>query len=137
MAFTEKTKSAAGVFSFPQLYSEELLRDSQARLDRAAAFAAPDSRTARRVAFVQAGLTYTRLTMENIRLMSGYWKKKDEAVAAQVRKNWEEIEKLLAANPQAINAGPVRAQTPRMAGLHPDFPPPKPKKGQADDLDLK
>ena len=127
----------SGVFSFPKLYTPELLRASQSRLDRAAAAVPPDSVFARRIAFVQAGLDYTRLTMENIRMMEGYWKTKDAAIAAKVKENWSTIEQLIAANSPAINAGPVRAITPRMAGLHPDSPAKKVKAARAIELDLK
>ena len=46
-------------------------------------------------------------------------------------------EKLVAANPYAVNWGPDRPGTPRMLGLHPDHPPAKEKKPRANDLDLK
>ena len=95
-----------------------------------------DSIFAKRVAFIQAGLTYTRMTMENISLMDRYWKVKDDALAAKVKQNWVAIEKLVADHPYAINWGPVRPTTPRMQGLHPDNPPPKTKKKRANDLDL-
>jgi hypothetical protein len=127
----------SSVFGFPKLYSPELLRTSQARLDRAAAAVPADSLYARRVAFVQAGLDYTRLTVENIGLMAGYWTTKDAAVAARVKENWSKIEQLIAAHPHAINGGPVRSITPRMAGLHPDFPAKKVKPARAIELDLK
>ncbi len=61
MAFTAKNDEA-GIFSFPQLYTADLLRESQARLDRAAAAVPADSIHAKRVAFIQTGLTYTRMT---------------------------------------------------------------------------
>jgi Domain of unknown function (DUF4838) len=135
MAFTTKN-GEAGVFTFPQLYTADLLRDSQARLDRAAAAVPADSLHAKRVAFIRAGLTYTRMTVENITLMDRYWKKKDDSLAAQVKQNCTALEKLVANHPYAINWGPVRPTTPRMAGLHPDSPPPKVKKKRANDLDL-
>jgi hypothetical protein len=138
MAFTAENLEA-GVFDFPKLYTPELLRDSQAKLDAAKEAAKSGGELyQKRVAFVQAGFTYTTLVLENIRLMDGYWKKKDAAVAAKVLENWQEIERVVAAHPHAINWGPVRAQTPRMAGLHPKFPPAKKKKTAkkaVDDLD--
>jgi hypothetical protein len=135
MAFTKKN-GEAGIFAFPQLYTADLMRESQARLDRAAAAVPADSIHAKRVAFIQVGLTYTRMTLENIALMDRYWKKKDDAIAAQVRQNWNAIEKLVTEQPYAINWAPVRHITPRMAGLHPDSPPPKVKKKRVTDLDL-
>ena len=139
MTFTSEQMEAE-VFDFPKLYTPELLRESQLRLDAAAAAvkeAAPIYR--QRVEFVQAGLTYTTLIVDNIRLMDGYWKKKDPTVAAKVVANWKEVERVIAAHPHAINGGPVRPITPRMAGLHPESAgPPKKKKGakkKPDDLD--
>jgi hypothetical protein len=134
-AFTAKNNEA-GVFTFPQLYTPELLRASQTRLDAATAAVPADSMFARRVAFIQAGLDYTRLTTETIGLMGGYWQKQDDTIAARVRTNWDSVEKFVAANPFAINWGPVRSGTPRMTGLHPDDPKPKPKKQRKNDLDL-
>ena len=75
--------------------------------------------------------------MENIGLMDRYWKKKDEAIASQVRKNWQSIEQLIAAHPYALNPGPIRPGTPRMVGLHPDHPNKKIKPQRAIELDLK
>ena len=135
MTFTAKN-GEAGVFSFPQLYTEALLRESQARLDRAAVAVPADSIHAKRVAFVQAGLTYTKIQLENIALMDRYWKKKDDAIATQVKTNWGTIEKLVADHPYSINWGPVRPIAPRMVGLHPDHPNPKAKKAKPNDLDL-
>lgn len=134
-AFVAKNEDA-GVFAFTKLYTPELLRDSQTHLDRAMAAVPAGSTFAKRVAFVQVGLTYTKMVVENIRLMAGYWAKKDDAVAAQVKANWDTIAKLIGVNAPAINAGPVRPTTPRMAGLHPDNPPAKGKKGpKVNDLD--
>ncbi|MES2594898.1 MAG: DUF4838 domain-containing protein [Verrucomicrobiota bacterium] len=136
MAFTAKNLEAE-VDDFPQLYTADVLSASQARLDRAAAAVPADSVYAKRVAFVQAGLTYTRMTLENIALMDRYWQKKDEAIAAQVKANWAALEKHVAAHPGSINWSAVRPITPRMAGLHPDSAKPKPKKKvRANDLDL-
>jgi len=126
-----------GVFSLPKLYTPELLRDSQARLDRAAAAVSADSLYAQRVAFVRAGYDYTRLTLENIELMAGYWKTKDAAVAAKVKENWSAIQQLIAANPPALNGGPLRPQTKRMAGLHPDSPAKRINAARSIELDLK
>jgi len=137
MAFTAKN-SEAGVFTFPQLYTPDLLAASQTRLDRAAAAVPADSLFARRVAFIQTGLTYTRLTVESLLLMERYWQKKDEALAAQVEANWQAREKAVAAHPYSINWSAVRPTTPRMQGLHPGSPPPKAKKKVrvVNDLDL-
>ncbi|QIF01041.1 DUF4838 domain-containing protein [Roseimicrobium sp. ORNL1] len=139
MAFTAENLEA-GVFDFPKLYTPELLRDSQTNLDAAKEAAKSSSEVyQRRVEFVQAGLTYTALILDNIRLMDGYWKKKDPAVAAKVLENWKEVERVIAEHPPAINAGPVRPITPRMVGLHPEYPDRAKKKKTAkkavDDLD--
>ena len=49
--------------------------------------------------------------------------------------NWEEMERLCKEHPYAINWGPVHPATPRMNGLHRDYPDPKWKPNQANDLD--
>jgi hypothetical protein len=97
----------------------EHLRRGAARLE-----SAPD-RYRQRVEFVRAGLTFTRLLVANIGLMSRYWRQPDEGIAEQVQKNWQAIEALCEEQPFAVHWGPVRPQTPRMRGLHPDFPNPK------------
>ncbi|TDU64154.1 uncharacterized protein DUF4838 [Prosthecobacter fusiformis] len=139
MAFTAQN-GEADVFGLKDLYTEALLSESQARLTRAAAAVPAESVYARRVAFVQAGLTYTRLQADNIRLMEGYWKKKNPEIATQVRANWKEIDSVIAAHPYALNAGPIRPGAPRTLGLHPDHGRAKvkkvSKKAKADDLDL-
>lgn len=75
MAFTAKNLDG-GVFLFPELYTPELLRESQGRLDRAAAAVPAGSVYQRRVAFVQVGLDYTRLIMENVTLMGAIGKRR-------------------------------------------------------------
>jgi hypothetical protein len=95
-----------------------------------------DSVFAQRVAFIQAGLTHTKLVIDTITLMDGYWKKKDPAVADRVKQNWAAMEKNAADHPYSINWGPLRPNTPRAAGLHPDGPPPKQKRERTYDLDL-
>ena len=60
------------------------------------------------IAFVEAGLRYTRLVVENAGLMTGYWKKPDAAVATKVRENWKLLEAVAAEQPYAINPSPVR-----------------------------
>jgi hypothetical protein len=89
----------------------------------------------KRVAFVRAGLTYTELLVDTIKTMESYWRKKDDRLARQALTNWKEMERLCNENPYAINWGPVRSTTPRMMGLHPDYPNPKWKPNRANDLD--
>jgi hypothetical protein len=125
-----------GVFHFPKLYTAERFRAAEAHLQRARAAAAQAPGPYRqRVEFVRAGLDFTKLVIENAALMRGYWQKKDDAVAARVRANWEAMERLCAAHPYAINWGPCRPGTERMLGLHPDHPNPKVNPKQLKDLD--
>lgn len=136
MAFVKEHGYGAGVFHFPKLYTEELLQKSGELLERAAAKvkAAPEIYR-RRVAFVQAGLEYSRLLIEDIKLMNSYWWKPNDQIATEVLANWEAREKLCQQHPFAINWGPVRPTTPRMRGLHPEFPNPKYKPSNPNDLD--
>jgi len=39
----------------------------------------------------------------------------------KVREDWAEIERIVKDNPYSLNWGPIRPQTPRMRGLHPDY----------------
>ncbi len=131
MAFVEKYNFNTERRHFPDLYTDELLASAGDHLKAAAAKTngAPEI-FGKRVAFIQAGLDYTKLSVENIAAMETYWDSPDEAVATKVRENWKEIERICEANPYAINWGPVRPITPRMAGLHPDHPDPKRKKSK-------
>lgn len=136
MAYVAKHGYESGVFNLPRLYTAELLSEADEQLRRAAAQVdkGPDVYR-RRVGFVQAGLYYQRRLMEIIGWMQSYWENKDEAVAAKVLANWEVIQRLCEEHPYAINWGPVRPSTPRMAGLHPQHPNPKWKPKPAADLD--
>ncbi len=125
-AFGDEYGYGAAVSDLPGLYTDELLAEADAHLRRAAAGLddGPD-RYRRRVEFVRAGLTYTKLQVENIALMAQYWEQQDEGIAERVKKNWQAIQALCERHPYAVNWGPVRPQTPRMRGLHPDYPNPK------------
>jgi hypothetical protein len=126
MKFVEEHGYGGGAFNFPQLYTEELLREAGGHLQTAAEKVgdAPEIHR-KRVEFIQAGLTFTELLMENIGAMDSYWRKKDDSIAKRVIANWERMERLCQNHPYAINWSPVRPSTPRMIGLHPDYPNPK------------
>ncbi len=137
----KKHGGRAGLAKFTELYNKTLLQQAKNHLDRAKARVKDDPDIyRRRVDFVAAGFEYTRLMVENIHLMEHYWAKPDEQLGKKVRRNWERIQKILATTPYALNPGPVRPSTPRMAGLHPDFPArkwkPNPKSKRPEDLDL-
>jgi hypothetical protein len=135
MAYVEKHGYGAGAFNLPRLFTTELLRQSDEYLRQVSAGvgAAPEI-FRERVEFVRAGLTFTQLMIDNINAMESYWRKKDDAIAKKVLANWAAMEQLCAAHPYAINWGPVRPSTPRMIGLHPDYPNPK-WKPRVNDLD--
>ncbi|MCL4205958.1 MAG: DUF4838 domain-containing protein [Pirellulaceae bacterium] len=149
MAYVEQLGYEAGAFNLPQLYTDDLLSRASGHLQRAAAVidTEPAGERAdllgRRIAFVRAGLAFTQLCVENIGSMQGYWNERDEMVAQRVRENWQRMERICQEHPYAINWGPVRPTTPRMLGLHPDYPNPKwkasvkskPNAKQPDDLD--
>lgn len=136
MEYVQEHGYGGGVFNFPKLYSDTLLKQADDHLLKAEKRVASASKKYReRVAFVRAGLTYTGLLIDTIRNMESYWRKKDKAVAEHVIANWEEAQRLCEQNPFAINWGPVRPTTPRMLGLHPDYPNPKWKPAKVNDLD--
>jgi hypothetical protein len=142
MAYVKEHGYQAGIFNLPQLYTDDLLRraDDQLRQASAAAGSGPEI-CRRRVDFVRAGLEFSRRALATIRYMDGYWSEPDPQVADRVRDNWEQMQRICEEHPYAINWGPVRPTTPRMLGLHPDYPNPKWKTGQKtrtkkpDDLD--
>lgn len=136
MAYVAKYGYGAGVMSLPRLYSPELLQQADEHLMQALAAVEKSPAVFRlRVEFVKAGADYTNLLIANMNDMRSYWKNQDKNIGDRVVKRWQTIEELVAANPYAINWGPVRPSTPRMAGLHPEFPNPKWKPGDLDDLD--
>ena len=136
MAYVAEYGYSSGALSFPRLYSKELLDQAGTHLMRAATAVADGPQIyQQRVAFIQAGATFTSLLIANINDMRSYWKNKDEDIGTRVVNRWETMEELCLQNPYAINWGPVRPSTPRMIGLHPDYPNPKLKPGDLDDLD--
>lgn len=140
-AHVAKHGGRAGLSKFTELYTADLLKRAKRELDRAVAdVAAGPELYRRRVEFVAAGFDYTHRMVENIHFMEHYWAKPDEQVAKKVLANWEAIQKIFDAHPYALNPGPLRPTTPRMAGLHPDYPArkwkPQPKSERPQDLDL-
>ncbi|MEQ8785761.1 MAG: DUF4838 domain-containing protein [Pirellulaceae bacterium] len=127
----------ASVFELRRLYTDDLLKQAEERLRRAekSVESAP-TKYRRRVQFIRAGLTYSKLVIDNIDMMAGYWSKPDAQTAARARENWKQMEQVCEDHPGAVNWGPVRPTTPRMLGLHPDHPNPKWKGKGPQDLDL-
>ena len=141
MAYVAKHGYGAGLAKLPELYTPGLLDDCEATLAKALAAIAGDSelstRQRQRVKFVQAGLRYSRMLVENIEVMEAHWAGSGESVkdVKRVLGNWSQMEQLCRQHPYAINWGPVRPTTPRMLGLHPDHPNPKRKPAAVRDLD--
>lgn len=136
MAYVDKHGYGGGIFNFPKLYTSDLLAVGEGHLAAAQTKAEKGPEIYRkRIAFVQAGLTYSQLLVETITAMESYWRNKDDQIGEQVLSNWETMERLCQENPYAINWGPVRPTTPRMIGLHPDYPNPKWNPQQVKDLD--
>lgn len=136
MAYVAEHGYSAGVMKTPRLYSPELLKHLEEQFDQAAAAVVDGPEIYRqRVAFARAGFTYTTLLIENVNDMRSYWRTADEAAGERVVARWKQIERLCEQHPYAINWGPVRPSTPRMAGLHPEYPNRKWKPDDLDDLD--
>ncbi|MFN9915009.1 MAG: hypothetical protein ACK53L_20635, partial [Pirellulaceae bacterium] len=76
------------VFSFPTLYHEKFLAESEKRLAQAARVVLADSVEAKRIAFVAAGLTSTQMQIKNIDIMGRYWKTRDEGRVPDVISQW-------------------------------------------------
>jgi hypothetical protein len=125
-AYVAEYGAESGVLSFTKLYTPTLLAGAEEDLRRAAACVADGpGRYLRRVEFVSAGLAISRLMVQNIEWMGQYWDRQDASLAEKVCSNWQAMERLCQEHPYAVNWGPVRPQTPRMAGLHPENPNPK------------
>lgn len=136
MAYVSEHGYGSGVMNLPRLYSPELIRKANEHLQLASAAVEESPAIYRqRVDFVRAGATFTELLVENIRDMRSYWRNKEEQTGARVIQRWQTIQQVCEKHPYAINWAPVRPSTPRMAGLHPDYPNPKWKPGKVDDLD--
>lgn len=136
MAYVDKYGYEAPVLTLSRLYTPELLQQAAECLRKAEEKVAAAPLYRQRVQFVHAGLTWTQLMTENIRLMSSYWQKKDEATAAKVQANWEKMERHCQQHPYAINWGPCRPGTKRMLGLDPQHPNPKVNRKRLQELDL-
>jgi len=136
MDFVKEHGYGAGVFKFPILYTVGLFAKSREHLKLAAnkVESAP-AIYRQRVDFVRAGLSYSELLIDTIKLMESYWRKPNDVVAKRVAANWTEMERICEEHPVAINWGPVRPATPRMLGLHPGNPNPKWKPNKVKDLD--
>ncbi len=100
-------------------YNADRLAPAQRKLDRALAQAADGPEVyRRRIAFVQAGLDFTRLATECGRLgreiRAG--RDPDGAARAQIERNWEQLGKLRLAQPGAFRWGMFfdRRGTPRL-----------------------
>ncbi|MCA9246340.1 MAG: DUF4838 domain-containing protein [Planctomycetales bacterium] len=140
-AHVEKYGGRAGLSKFTELYTAELLKQANHELDQAASAVAAGPETyRRRVEFVAAGFEYTHRVVENVHFMEHYWNEPKESLAQKVLANWEAIQEILAVHPYALNPGPIRPTTPRMAGLHPEHPArkwkPEPTSQRPPDLDL-
>jgi hypothetical protein len=134
--YVEEHGPETSTFAVTKLHTDELLAKADDHLHRAAekAESGPEIYR-RRVAFVAAGLQHSRLLVEIIEMMAGYWSKPDAKVASQVKQNWQAIEQLCQSHPYAINWGPIRPSTSRMLGLYSDHPNPKWKGNAPQDLD--
>jgi hypothetical protein len=137
----EKYGGREGLSKFTALYTADLLKRAKQHLELASAAVKDGPELYRsRVKFIRAGFDYTLLTVENIHFMEHHWAQPEERLAKKVLVNWKEIQKILDAYPYALNPGPVRASTPRMAGLHPGYPArkwkPQSKTKRPQDLDL-
>lgn len=138
MRYVKEHGYQSGAINFPRLYSPDLLKTSNDLLDQAAAAVknGPEIHQ-QRVDFIRAGAAFTELLVSNIADMRSYWRRSDPVIRDRVVSRWRKIQQLCEQHPYAINWGPVRPSTPRMAGLHPDYPNPKWKPDDVDDLDRK
>lgn len=123
----EETRSIfwASERAYPDVYDKAFFDRAYALLDQASRKVTDEpERFGARIDFVRIGLDHTRHMIDIRAGMTRYWNG-DKREQANVLATWEKIEQLCKDHPYAINWGPIRPQTPRMAGLHPDYPPRK------------
>ena len=125
--FLEETRMrfVNGDQGYPEVYDSAFFEKANGFLDRAAKQLADAPEVyATRVEFLRAGLDYTRLIIDNRLLMAQLAEAggQDAGIDKKVRENWAKIEKIVKDHPYSLNWGPIRPQTPRMRGLHPDYP---------------
>jgi hypothetical protein len=123
--FLEETREefVKGERPYPEVYNKAFFDKAYGFLDRAArAVEKEPEKYGKRVEFFRAGLDWTKLIVEARDLMAKFKKSdgEDKEAEKQVLANWAKMEELCKKHPYAINWGPCRPQTPRMAGLHPD-----------------
>ena len=121
----EETRSIfwAGDRAYPDVYDKAFFDRAYAILEQASRKVMDEpERFGARIDFVRIGLDHTRHMIDIRAGMTRYWNR-DESELANVLATWEKIEQLCKNHPYAINWGPIRPLTPRMAGLHPDYPP--------------
>lgn len=92
----------------PQYYSAAFFDRAEGLLDKAAqqADGAPDV-YGKRVAFVRAGLDYTRLAVEGRAAIERYKESGDADAKATARAKWEQIDQIRQAHPMAVNWAPI------------------------------
>ncbi len=125
-ALMENTREAyvSGGRGYPEVYDGAFFDKAYAFLDSAnAALAEATDIYRKRVEFVRAGLDYTRLIIDIGAQLARLKKSEGTDYRAErtARANWDEMERICQKHPYSINWGPVRPQTPRMKGLHPDY----------------
>ena len=111
----------AGDGDYPDVYDDAFFDKAYGLLDSAAnAVSTGPAKYRDRVAFLRAGLDFTRLATENRALAARYREsqKSDTEAAQQMRDNYEKIRQICEQHPYAINWGPIRPRTGRMP--HPD-----------------
>ena len=141
--YLEKTREefVRGERPYWEVYNKAFFDKAYGFLDRAAkAVAKEPEKYGKRLEFVRAGLDWTRMIVEVRELMVKVKKSDGEDAEAvkQVLADWAAMEELCKKHPYAINWGPCRPGTPRMAGLHPDHvvkaKKEKPKKEAKDNI---
>ncbi|MFN2351028.1 MAG: DUF4838 domain-containing protein [Kiritimatiellia bacterium] len=110
-----------GTRTYPQVYDEACFKLAYGLLDRAAKDldGQPDIYM-QRLAFVRAGLDYTRLLVDCSAAMPAWRESQDADAEKRLRRNWDEIGRLSLEHPEAMNWRRLEPRHGRTAGLHPD-----------------
>ncbi|MFW6457592.1 MAG: DUF4838 domain-containing protein [Planctomycetota bacterium] len=118
-----REKYAAGSEAYYDIYDSAFFEEAYSLLDQAAENVGNDViKYKERIAFLRVGLDYTRLMTANRELMAQFRAsdEQDMDLAEQITKNWEEIGRISAEYPEAMNWRRLEPRHGRTAGYHPE-----------------
>ncbi len=118
-----REKYAADSKAYYDIYDDAVFEKAYSLLDQAAEIVGNDAlKYKERLTFLRVGLDYTRLMTNNRELMAQFraGDEQDMDLAEGIIENWEEIGRLSARYPEAMNWKRLEPRHGRTAGYHPE-----------------